>query len=111
MEEFTFTAHSASVIMAAYRPNIGDILFSFSFFCCQFGTLLAAYSIEYQTVSDCKTGVNDNFHQLFDISQMQCRNCAQNSTFQTVSFDGKLTCIDLFPQFWFVVNIFIINFC
>ena len=47
------------------------------------------YYIPLENVSDCLSGEGDQFHQLYDISNLTCRNCAQNSTFQTISEDGK----------------------
>ena len=44
--------------------------------------------IPLQEVSDCLSGDGDLFHQLYDISKLACRNCAQNSTFQTTSENG-----------------------
>ncbi len=47
------------------------------------------YFIELQTVSDCASGSEDFVHQLYDISKLQCRDCIQNSSVQTVSGDGR----------------------
>ncbi|KAK2164608.1 hypothetical protein LSH36_61g07011 [Paralvinella palmiformis] len=52
----------------------------------------AVYNIIHQTPSDCKKGELDKTHEFFDISQLQCQPCTQNSTLQTVSADG-LRCV------------------
>ena len=55
--------------------------------CFCFNAVLSVSYIDFQTVADCKTGVEQT-HEFFDISQLRCRACAQNATAQTVSEDG-----------------------
>jgi len=40
--------------------------------------------------SNCKKSASDKVHEFFDISQLRCQTCHQDSKFQTVSADGKL---------------------
>ena len=48
-----------------------------------------SYSIIYQTPADCETGIRDQIHQYFDISQLKCLACSQGVEFQTVRADGE----------------------
>ncbi len=47
------------------------------------------YYINFQTQDQCKTGPTDTTHEYFDISQLRCSSCAQNTAYQTVSLDGE----------------------
>ena len=42
-----------------------------------------------ENVADCRTGSGDTFHQYYDVAQLACRNCQQNSTYQTATEDGE----------------------
>ena len=46
------------------------------------------YFIPLTEVSDCLSGDEDLFHEFYDISRLECRNCAQNTTFQTTGANG-----------------------
>ena len=46
--------------------------------------------IDYQTPDDCVTGSSEGFDQYFDISQLQCVDCAEDVSKQSVSADGNI---------------------
>ena len=46
------------------------------------------YFIPLTEVSDCLSGDQDPFHQFYDISRLECRYCAQNTTYQTTGANG-----------------------
>ena len=50
----------------------------------------AQYYFAYQTVEDCANGPTDQYHEMYDISQLRCLQCAQETDLQTVSADGEL---------------------
>ena len=50
-----------------------------------------------RTVADCKIDpIEDEFHQFYDSTKLDCVNCDQNNTFQTATDDGKCLFSDLF---------------
>lgn len=46
------------------------------------------YFIPLTEVSDCLSGDTDPFHEMYDVSRLECRYCTQNSTFQTIDANG-----------------------
>lgn len=73
----------------ASKEGILEVYVRFILICILVSPIFAQYNIAYQTPADCKKSDADEFHEFFDISQLQCTRCAQNNEFQTVSSDGK----------------------
>lgn len=57
---------------------------------CVFNIVLGStYSIPYVTINDCRQLASDVINQYYDISHLQCVDCAANTTEQVTTSDGK----------------------
>lgn len=73
--------------MAPHRN--GKLVLKFLYSCTLMFLLVESrLQTDYQTVDDCKKGQRDNFHEMYDISNLKCVPCAQPSSIQTTTPDS-----------------------